>query len=184
MKRLKNFKCDEIICLYQALSNNSEFSKAPWFQIQHFDEYKYTRAQVPFLEKWKLFECITRDLNREQSLKQQLTQENQPYYVTHFEGSDYSAQPDLSSIPSDWKRIDIRAGITASIFDWITLIEGAQSLICVDSCIACMVDQLGLDVEDKYWIPRSHIHLTPVLGTVWNILDAPADSKAAQKIFG
>ena len=184
MKRLKNFKCDEIICLYQALSNKPEFAQAPWFQLQHFDEYKYTRAEVPFLEKWQLSKCITRQLDQEQSLKQRLTKEGQSYYVTHFEGSDFRAEPDLTHIPSDWQRIDICAGITGSVFDWITIIEGAEALICVDSCIACMVDQLQLNIENKYWIPRSHIHLTPVLGTTWTVLAAPDNSKAAQKIFG
>jgi len=45
-----------------------------------------------------------------------------------------------------------------------------------------MVDQLDIPV-DKYWVPRSHIQLTPVLGSSWTILDPPADSLAAQKIF-
>jgi len=184
MKRLKNFQCDEIICLYQALTTNPEFSQVPWFQIQHFDEYKYTRAQVPFLEKWNLSKCITRNIDKEQTLKTQLVNDGQPYYITHFEGSDFTANPDLSAIPQEWQRIDIRAGITSSVFDWLTLIEGAEAVICVDSCIACMIDQLDIQIEEKYWIPRSHIHLTPVLGKVWNILEAPEKSKAAQKIFG
>jgi len=184
LKRLKNFKCDEIICLYQALSGHPDFSQVPWFQIQHFDEYKYTKAQVPFQEKWQLAKCITRDFDKEQALKQRLIPNGQPYYVTHLQGSDYTANPDLSAIPKDWIRIDVQEGITSSIFDWITIIEGAEALICVDSCIACMVDQLNVQIEDKYWIPRSHIQLTPVLGTVWTILAPPADTKAAQKIFG
>lgn len=184
MKRLKNFKCDDIVCLYQALSTNPEFSQAPWFQIQHFDEYKYTRAQVPFREKWNLPACITRNLDREQCLKQQLTQDSQPYYVTHLAGSDFTAKPDLTGMPKDWQRVDIQSCITASVFDWISLIQGAQAVICVDSCIACMIDQMDIKVEDKYWIPRSHIHLTPVLGSVWTILEAPENSRAAQKIFG
>jgi hypothetical protein len=46
-----------------------------------------------------------------------------------------------------------------------------------------MIDQLGINDVDKYWIPRSHIHLTPVLGTNWTILDPPLGSSASQKIF-
>jgi len=45
-----------------------------------------------------------------------------------------------------------------------------------------MVDQLKIE-GDKYWLPRSHIHLTPVLGTEWTILEPPPGSTAAQKIF-
>jgi hypothetical protein len=181
MERLKNVGCEEIICLYQSLSSNPEFSNAPWFQIQKFDEYKYTRAGVPFHKKWTLEKCITRDPTAEQALYNR-TVKNSNYYVTHLEGSNYKTSPNLSSLPSDWQRIDIREGITDSIFDWLTVIERAQALICLDSVIANMVDQLDISV-DKYWIPRSHIQLTPVLGSNWTILDPPPDSLAAQKIF-
>jgi uncharacterized SAM-dependent methyltransferase len=133
------------------------------------------------LHKWRLKECITRDDAREQRLYDQLVK--QPlYYVTHTEGSSYKTEPDLSAIPEDWQRITITADKTESIFDWLKIIEGAQALIAIDSIIANMVDQLQLDI-DKYWIPRSHIHLTPVLGSHWTILEPPADSIAAQKIF-
>ena len=181
MQRLKNFKCDEIICLYQSLSGSPEFSQVPWFQIQKFDEYKYTKAGVPFKNKWQLAECITRDLAKEQALKDRLVKQ-QHYYVTHTEGSMYQTTPDLSAIPSEWQQIDIKGDITDSVFDWLTIIEGARAVVCLDSVIANMVDQLDIKV-DKYWIPRSHIHLTPVLGSDWTILDPPPDSLAANALF-
>ena len=68
MERLKNFGCTEIICLYQSLNVIPELSNVPWFQIQKFDEFKYTKAQVPFIDKWKLNECITRDTVKENAL--------------------------------------------------------------------------------------------------------------------
>jgi hypothetical protein len=182
VKRLKAFGCTESICLYQSLNVVPELARVPWFQIQHFDEFKYTKAAVPFLKKWTLDECILRNDAREQAVYDKVvTAPN--YYVTHFEGSTFKVEPDLSHIPADWQRIDIKEGIAASVFDWIKVIEGAQAVICLDSVIANMVDQLKLDV-DKYWIPRSHIHQTPVLGTEWTILEPPAGSGAAQTIFG
>jgi hypothetical protein len=173
--------CDTFICLYQSLSNHPELVGRPYFQIQKFDEHKYTAAGVPFIKKWTLKDCITRDEYREKQLYERVVK--QPlYYVTHLKGSSYSTMPDLSNIPKDWQRIDVDQHITESIFDWIKVIEGAQALIALDSVIANMVDQLQLDV-DKYWIPRSHIHLTPVLGSAWTILDVPPNSIAAQAIF-
>jgi hypothetical protein len=181
-QRLKNFGCDEIICLYQSLSSSPELSNVPWFQIQKFDEFKYTKAGVPFLHKWKLADCITRDVEREDALYAKVVK--QPlYYVTHTVGSSYKNEPDLSSMPAEWQRINITEDITPCVFDWLKVIEGAQALVCLDSVISNMVDQLDIKV-DKYWIPRSHIHLTPVLGSEWTILDPPTDSLAAQKIFG
>ena len=182
MKRLKNFGCTDTICLYQSLNVVPELSKVPWFQIQHFDEFKYTKAAVPFLNKWTLNECITRNLEKEEELYRRLV-ETPDYYVTHLEGSNFKCAPDLSSVPAEWQRINITSGITSSVFDWLTIIEKCQALICVDSVISNMVDQLKIDSIDKYWIPRSHIHLTPVLGTEWTMLEPPEGSGAAQKIF-
>lgn len=181
LKRLKALGCKEHVCLYQSLNIVPELAKVPWFQIQKFDEFKYTKAGVPFLKKWTLDECITRYPQREQQLYDKLVE--QPlYYVTHTEGSSYTTEPDLSSIPDEWQRITITAEDTDCIFDWLKIIEGAQALIAIDSVVANMVDQLQLDL-DKYWIPRSHIHITPVLGSSWTILEPPVDSIAAQKIF-
>jgi hypothetical protein len=180
-KRLTALGCTEHLCLYQSLNVVPELANVPWFQIQKFDEFKYTKAGVPFIKKWTLGDCIVRDANREQVLYDRLV-ERGLYYVTHTEGSSYSTEPDLSAIPKDWQRISITEAETDCIFDWLRIIEGAQALIAIDSVIANLVDQLQLDV-DKYWIPRSHIHLTPVLGSTWTILEPPTDSIAAQKIF-
>lgn len=182
MKRLRNLKCDEIICLYQALNVVPELSKQPYFQVQHFDEFKYTKAGVPFLNKWLLNECITRNPKREQALVEYLKLDmTRPYVVYHTEGSTYKCAADLSNIPEDWQRIEITP-ITDNIFDWLTILEGATALILLDSAFSNLVDQLKIDV-DKYWIPRSHIHLTPVLGTTWTILEPPVDSLAAKQLF-
>ncbi len=164
MERLKNFKCDEILPLYQHLTGHP-FSEELYFQYTSFDQYKYIRAGVPFLKKWQLADCITRHPDREQALYDQLVT-NPDYAVVHLEGSDHKANFDPSIIPSDWQTITVTE-TSASIFDWIKILDSAQSIVCVDSCIANMVDQLGLG-EDRYFIPRSHIGLTPVQGQHWN----------------
>jgi hypothetical protein len=179
-KRLKALNCDEIICLYQALNIRPELSKQPFFQIQHFDEFKYSKAGVPFLKKWTLDECITRNTEQEQQLYDRVIT-NPNYMVYHTEGSTYKCSADLSNIPADWQQIEITS-LTDSVFDWLKILEGAQALILIDSVFSNIVDQLKIDV-DKYWIPRSHIHLTPVLGTEWTILEPPIDSIAAKPIF-
>lgn len=172
----------EHLCLYQSLSGHPELSSAPWFQIQKFDEYKYTAAGVPFYEKWNLAQCIKRELAGEKLLKLSLVT-SEKYYVTHLQGSDWRADPDLSHMPTDWQRIDISEQPGFGLFDWLTILEDAQAIIAIDSVIANMVDQMRIQGPEKYWIPRSHIHLTPVLGSGWNILEPPAGCGAAQIIF-
>lgn len=178
---IKDRHCVSWVCLYQSLTGHPELAARPYFQIQKFDEHKYTAAEVPFHKKWTLSKCIVRNQEREQALYDRVVKQEK-YYVTHLKGSAYTAKPDLSAIPSDWIRIDVDDNRTESVFDWIKVIEGAQALICVDSVVANLADMLDLQV-DKYWVPRSHIHLTPVLGSNWTILGVPEDSIAANKIF-
>jgi len=164
LQRLKNFGCDEILPLYQHLTGYP-FSEEKYFQYTSFDQYKYTRAGVPFLDKWRLKEYITRDPLEEARVFDSLVSQAD-YCVVHLEGSDHSAEFDTTIIPETWQTIYIRPGITNSVFNWLKVIEGAQSIICVDSCIANMIDQLRIP-GDLYFIQRSHIGLTPVLGQDW-----------------
>jgi hypothetical protein len=168
LERLKNFRVDDILCLYQHLSGQ-DFNKEKYFEYTKFDQYKYIRAEVPFLNKWRLSECITRDLKAEQDLYDRLVRKPQ-YAVIHLEGSDFKASFDESVIPRDWQTIYITAEHTSSIFNWIQVINGAESIIMVDSCMANLTDQLNLGT-DRYLIQRSHIGLTPVLGQHWQWLE-------------
>jgi phage gpG-like protein len=165
MKLLQKQGCDEILPLYQALTGHN-FHEELYFQQTKFDQYKYIRAGVPFLNKWRLSECITRDHRAEQALYDKLVT-NPKYAVIHLEGSDHRAQFDYSTIPKDWQTIEITADATSSIFNWLKILESAESIVCVDSVFANLVDQMQL-TNDKYFIARSHIGLTPVQGMDWN----------------
>jgi hypothetical protein len=168
LKALQDLEVEETICLYQALTGHPEFSAVPWFQHTKFDQYKYIQAGVPFLHKWKLAECIRRNPKREQDLYDRLVK-NPKYVVIHLEGSDHRADFDRSIIPQDWQTIEI-SPVTDSIWDWLTVLERAQSLILVDSVYANIVDQMGIG-DDRYFLPRSHIQLTPVQGQDWTWLE-------------
>lgn len=170
MKLLKQYNCTEIIPLYNALTNHPEFSQEPYFQHTKFDQYKYLRAQVPFHYKWQLKNYITRNTSRELELKNELVK-NPNYAVLHLEGSDYSTTFNTDCIPEDWQIIRIEP-ITDNIFDWLAILEEAQSLIMLDSVFANLIDQLNLG-DDRYFIPRSHIQLTPVLLQDWTWLENP-----------
>lgn len=179
-RRLKALGATDTICLYQSLNIRPELSQQPFFQIQKFDEFKYSKAGVPFLKKWTLADCITRDPAREQALYDRVVKSEQ-YAVIHSEGSTFSFRPDTSSLPPEWQQIEITEQ-TDCIFDWLKVIEGAEAIVMLDSVFSNLVDQMLIE-GDKYWLPRSHIHLTPVLGTEWTILEPPPGSTASQKIF-
>ena len=185
LRRLTHVACDEILCLYQSLNILPELSKVPWYQIQHFDEFKYSKARVPFLQKWTLAECVTRNPVREAALVKKLVT-TPDYCVTHLASDAFACNPDLSFLPAEWQRIPVTPKATDCLFDWLSVLEGARAVVCIDSSIANLVDQFKIErpTLKKYWIPRSHIHLTPVLGTAWTILAPPPGSLAARPIFG
>ena len=177
LQRLKNFKCDEILPLYQALTGQ-DFHKEVFFQHTKFDQYKYLHAGVPFKEKWNLAECITRNPAREQALYNAKVK-NPMYVVTHLDASGGRTQWDSSMVPEGWDIIDITPD--GYIFDWLKIIEGAQSIIMTDSCMANLVDQLNIG-EDRYFIPIHHIGLTPVQGNYWTWLENPNLNPAARTL--
>lgn len=181
LERLRNLKCDEIITLYQALSSLPELSTRPEFQILKFDQAKYHIAQVPFTDKWLLSEIINRNPQRETALKNKiLGAYSGPYCCVHLQGSTAIAAYDPAWIPENYKIIEITAQ-TDNIFDWLLLLEEAEAIIAIDSVIANLVDQMGINqTVESYFIPRSHIQLTPVLRGPWNYLDP--DPKTAQTI--
>jgi hypothetical protein len=166
MQRLKNFGVTETLCLYQALTGH-KFHEEKYFQYTKFDQYKYIQAGIPFLNKWRLSEYITRDKDREQKLYDRLVT-NDNYVVVHRKGSDFEVDVDYSIVPAGWQTIEITEQ-TDCIFDWLAILERAQSLILVDSVFANLVDQLNIG-EDRYFIQRSHIGLTPVQGQHWTWL--------------
>lgn len=183
-ERLKNFKCNEILCLYQALSTHPEWAQRPEFQIVKFDQAKYILSHVPFEQKWQLADCIQRDTEREQQLRQKILGEyTGPYCLVHLEGSTARAAYDPSWIPENWQTVEITP-ITDNIFDWLTLLEGAEAIIAIDSVIANLVDQLKINHKvDSYFIPRSHIQLTPVMNGPWTYLQPDPQTQQRIQIF-
>lgn len=166
--QLLKYTTDEVINLMQFLSNRPQDSDPNLFPILGFDQYKYAKAGVPFKNKMRLLECITRDPVAERALIKRAVKGDRPYIVTHLTGSDVRADLDFSEAEDQGYqviRVEDHAGF--SIFDWIPLLNDADSLYLIDSCFANMVDQLDLG-RDKWFIRRSKMDLTPVLLSDWN----------------
>jgi hypothetical protein len=163
--RLKNLGVTELLPLYQHLTGH-DFATEKYFQFTKFDQYKYIRAGVPFLDKWRLAECIEWDTAEEDRVYNTLVKDDTPYVVLHLEGSDHRGTYDPAIIPEGWNTVEIREGITKSIFNWRRVIQGAEAVVMVDSVMANLVDQMGWG-SDRYFIQRSHVGLTPVQGHHW-----------------
>ena len=157
--------------LYQYLSNMPEMTDPELFNILKFDQYKYWVSGVPFVRKWTLSECIVRDLERERAFAQSLDLPEH-YLVRHQTGSSARAEIDCSFLEK-LAIIDVESHETDSIFDWISVLEGAAAFVGIDSVFANLVDGLCLDIPQKYWVRRSAWDLTPVLGSRWNLVSNP-----------
>ena len=166
-KNLKYRGCEEIICLYQFLSNMPELSDPDLFPIMKFDQYKYAAAGVPFKNKLRLSECITRDPVAEAAVYSKVVHQSK-YIAVHLEGSDVELNLDWSDAEAvGYQVVKIQEGVTDNLVNWLSVIEGAESLYLLDSSVSNLVD--GLDIHrDKWFIRRSKMDLTPVLLSDWN----------------
>lgn len=164
---LKYRDCEDIICLYQFLSNMPQLSDPDLFPILKFDQYKYAVAGVPFKNKQRLAECITRDPVAEDRVYNAVVTGDK-YIVVHDQGSDVRVDLDWSEAEAaGYQVVKIREGVSDNALDWLRVLEGAESLYLIDSCYSNLVD--GLDMHrDKWFIRRSKMDLTPVLLSDWN----------------
>jgi len=165
---------DEALYLYQFLNTVPELTDPEMFNILKFDQYKYQTAGVPFKKKWDLGRCVARSNEGELALQDRLKRDGLlggRYAVVHLTGS--SARVDQSIV--NWfdpavKIINVDLYKTDSIFDWIGVLERAEAIVCLDSAVANMVDQLGINGPELYWIRRSAWDLTPVQGEAWKFV--------------
>jgi len=65
--------------------------------------------------------------------------------------------------------IDITPHESPSVFHWLDVLRNAKEIICVDSCIANLVEGMGIN-RPRTFITRSDAWLTPVLRPGWSIV--------------
>lgn len=171
-RQLRALGVTEELWLYQYLSSHPENTNKSYFAQFKFDQYKYAQAGVPFGRKWTLSECIERDSDREQKLYDQLVQKPR-YMLYQNHASDLSYDIDLSIIDPEVQCIEITE-VTDSVFDWIKLIEGAETVILIDSVFANLIDQLNLtEGKDCYYMRKwnRRVDGNPVFLGDWNYVD-------------
>jgi hypothetical protein len=166
---------DDILYLYQYLSSVPERTDPDLFAMMKFDQYKYATTGVPFAKKWTLSECITRDPVREQKLYDQLVTKPR-YMVYQGKASDVQYEIDLSGIEDDVEKIEITE-VTDCIFDWLKIIEGAETIVLIDSVFANLIDQLKIcESTPKYFMRKwnRRVDGNPVLLGTWGYIPVEA----------
>jgi hypothetical protein len=159
----KTSECDRILNLGIGFGREEK----GWLKSRlHFDEWKYKEAKVPFKERYNL--KIVRFPEREQELYDMVAEGKDGYVITHSASS--FARFDWG-IPNgiEVSRVD---GYT--IVDWLTIIERARAVFCVDSCVANLINLLGLHRGSRFfrhWDYRTvrEVLLPPVVDGDWVI---------------
>ena len=167
---LKNQKLDRLLDLGIGFGRD----EASWLKSGlRFNEWKYLESGVPFEERHSL--QIIRNFSREKILSDNIKkfyETNGVYSLIHDTGTKGPYKFKERGI-----RVEPIGGFT--IFDWIGLIENANHLYCVDSCIANLADQLDLCVGCRsvwFWrdIPEPSMNrrilLFPKLSEDWKVL--------------
>jgi hypothetical protein len=166
---------DDILYLYQYLSSVPDKTDPDLFSMMKFDQYKYANTGVAFKKKWELDQCIKRDAAREDTLYNKLVKQPR-YMVYQNHASDVSYDIDLSAVDPELQRIEITAQ-TDCIFDWCKLLDGAETVILIDSVFANLMDQLNLAPKaDKYFMRKWNrkVDGNPVLLQEWSYLPVTA----------
>lgn len=139
------------------------------FKHLKFDEYKYYVAQLPLRLKWTL--SLNRNLEREHALYDKLVDPKKKQIVCHLEGSNFSINSNSIKVSSDnYQIIKISPEHTDNIFDWLTILERADTILLIDSVFFNLVEQLNF-TNKKYFIRRSPRESTPVIGNQWEFME-------------
>jgi len=142
-----------------------------------FDEWKYKKADLPLELKYTL--SINRNKENEKNLILLLEENYQlkKYSVVHDSGISSGRRQYNFNLPADEKYIKIRPIKGFTVFDWLSILEGADKIYCVDSCIANLVNQLGIGIGKRYFHPWIEYYtqdqqsqLTPKLAEGWEIV--------------
>jgi hypothetical protein len=164
---------EEELWLYQYLSSHPEKTNKSHFAQFKFDQYKYAAAEVAFGKKWELAECITRDPAVEDQLYSEVVEQDR-YMVYQGVASDLSYDIDLSIVDPAVQCIELKELEGYSVFDWLKVIEGAETIILIDSVFANLIDQLDLNpAADKYYMRKwnRRVDGNPVLLSNWTYVD-------------
>lgn len=163
---LEDMACDHAFSLYSRSHVNEWIQEPLLARSLKFDEYKYAVARVPFSEKWRL--RLVRDAAREQALFDRLNITG-PYVCVHDAGSNATANVTPGADWLNGQRLIHVEPLTDNPLDWLMVLERADRLIMLDSCLANAVEQLNFQ-QEKYLILRSNAQLTPVFKNGWRFI--------------
>jgi hypothetical protein len=146
LKYIKSFDDQEVITYLNKNSIESKDLIKIGFESRQgvgFDEMFYLQHLVPFEKRWTDFK-VERDFEREKSLYDTLNPKNEKYILIHKSGSDNADRIDYNILDNNLKWIYVQ-NLTENIFDYLTLVEKANQVHCIESSFHLLVDSINLN---------------------------------------
>lgn len=109
-----------------------------------WDEAFYIQSQIPFEQRWRSFDVVP-DKDSQLCLYEKLNPNDEKFCLVHSSGSDNIERINNNHINSSLKRIEVSKNHTENIFDYLTLIEKASEIHCIDSSFLHLVDSVNTD---------------------------------------
>lgn len=133
-----------------------------------WDEYFYYQHNIDFSHRWDSFK-VDRDMERELKLYGNLNPTNEEYVIVHKKGSDGIDRIDYSKIDGNFKKIFVE-NYTDNIFDYLTLIERAKEIHCIESSFHVLVDSLELNLKLYFHTNKNNRGFNHKIKQNWNIV--------------
>lgn len=146
-----------------------------------FDIWKYNKAKLEYQKKYSLCYFIERNFEKEKELmKLKGINRNDNYIVVHEDGSHgrhFNFNKIIGEMSNHYGIVRLDKVEGYNIFDWLSILQGAFQIYCVDSCFSNLVDQYGIIPRGgrffhpwkEYYTPLQLKLLTPKISDDWKI---------------
>jgi hypothetical protein len=134
-----------------------------------FDQQFYEMANIPHDHKWSKF-FIERDSQKEQIVYDSLVKDDD--YIFIHEDVKRNFTINRSKINTNLNVVIPDTNITPNIFDYISVIENAKEVHCIDSSFISMVDLLNVNDHlfyHKYARTPNSTFFVPSLKLNWTV---------------
>ena len=155
-----------------ANDHNNQLTKIFMDENKNWIDLKYHLADVPLKERWNF--SWKRNKKKEQKLYKFISE----YAKKKYGSSEYSIVHDYKG-GRELSKVEVKNPINFSyikgyeIYDWYKVLLNAQSITCVDSCLAHFVDVVPEFKEiEKHYLGCEQMHFHPYMRNIllnnWN----------------
>jgi len=131
-----------------------------------WDESFYYQCVIDFNKRWDSF-YFKRDFVAESKLVEKLNPSREPFALIHKSGSDGIDRVDEGLIEKSLKKIFVKKGDTDNIFNYLSLIESASEIHCIDSYFKHLVDSFELKKPLYYHNKEQRSPLAHSMKNAW-----------------